>query len=1061
MINSKSVHVFIFFFLSVASVFGQKSAIYTDKDALYKQGLELFDKKQYVNAQKNFTEYILVGKTSTLKEDAQYYAAACAIELFNKDGEWLMKQFIEQYPGSIRLNQANFYLGKSNFRKKKYPETLEFLQKIDIYKLDKEQLAELYFKRGYSYYETGDNEKAKTDFYEIKDVDNRYAEPANYYYSHISYKEKNYETAMGGFKRLQNSETFGTVVPYYITQIYFIQGKYDIVTKEAPQLLKDSNHVQKADEINRMIGESYFNLKDYNSALSFLKKTSMGSSPAGNYALGYCYYKTNDCNYAVQYFEKATELKDSLAQNAWYHMADCYVKLGEKLKAKNAYYSAYQLNFDKRITEDALFSFAKLSYELDFSPYNDAVKAFTKYLKEYPASPRKDEVYNFLINVYSTSKNYDLAIKSIEGMSTIDPILKVTYQKLIYFKAVEYFNNSDYVNAEKQFKKSLSQNSDPKLNALCQYWLGEISYQRKDYTTAIDSWKKFQGMDGAVSLKEYDLSSYALGYAFFQRKERSENKNNDDYANANLSFRKFLLAKNKFEDDKVVDATLRTADCYFMNRDYPQAAEYYNKAIEANKLDVDYALYQKALCDGLNKKFSEKVNELKKIETRYPNSNYLSAAVNEIAKTYVQNLKDDENAILYYNKILKNYPNSSFAADANAQLGNIYYNRHEDDKAFGYYDKFVKSDPNSEAAKLIYENIKKIFTEKGKIDEMEKYFASIGNPLSENELERKTYDVAYDAFYNQKSCDAALPLWQTYIAKFPNGKHITEAQFNAAQCEYSKNNYEKALEGYNFVIQKQRGLYSEESYAKAAYIYYKDKKYAEALPLFQQLQEIAETPSNKSAGRLGAMRSAFYLNQYETALTECTKVLNTEKLSPQQLSEAKYIKAKCLFELGRLDDALIEFKAISKSAKNITGAEAYYHVALIQFKKQEYKEVEKTITKLIGFEYSNDDWNNKGMLLLADAYIAKADDADAEVILKTIIDNKPKQEYVDEAKKRLDALKAKQGEQQRGMESTSPNKDMKVDFNKSKKDEDLFDKMYKEYEQNKSVPTNTTVEQPK
>jgi tetratricopeptide (TPR) repeat protein len=568
-------------------------------------------------------------------------------------------------------------------------------------------------------------------------------------------------------------------------------------------------------------------------------------------------------------------------------------------------------------------------------------------------------------------------------------------------------------------------------------------------------------MDGAFSLKESDLSNYAMGYAYFQRKERSENKNNDDYANANIAFRKFLLSKSKFEEDKIVDATLRAADCYFMNKDYPQAAEYYNKVIEANKIDVDYALYQKAQCDGLNKKFSEKVNELKKIESRYPNSNYQSAAVNEIAKTYVNNLKDDENAIVYYNKILKNYPNSSFAADANAQLGNIYFNRKEDDKAFAYYDKFVKSDPNSEAAKLVYENIKKIFTEKGKIDEMEKYFASIGNPLSENELERKTYDVAYDAFYNQKSCETALPLWQNYISKFPNGKHITEAQFNAAECEYSKSNYEKALPGYKFVIEKQRGLYSEVSYAKAAYIYYKDKKYADALPLFQQLQEIAETPSNKSAGRFGAMRSAFYLNQFETALTECTKVLSTEKLSPQQQSEAKYIKAKSLFELNRLDDALIEFKAISKSAKNITGAEAYYHVALIHFKKQEHKEVEKTINKLISYEYSNDDWNNKGMLLLADMYLAKGDDADAQVILESIIDNKAKQEYIDEAKKRLDALKAKQNEQQRSSESADPNKDMKVDLNRSKKDEDLFDKMYKEYEQNKSVPTNTTVEQPK
>ena len=416
-IRTSALALFVFFSFNLLA---QKSAIFTDRDALFKQGLDLFDKKQFVQAQKSFTDYLANSNSRIQKTDAYYYSAACAIELFNKDGEWQMKQFVQKHQESNKINNANFYLGKSNFRKKKYPETIEFFEKVDIYKLDKEQLAELYFKRGYSYLEGGQDAKAKTDLYEIKDVDNKYAFPANYYFSHISYKEKNYEIALQGFTRLVGNETFGSVVPYYITQIYFIQGKYTQVVKEAPALLSDSANIQKEDEINRMIGESYFNLKDYTNALVYLKKTNLATGNAhGSYALGYCYYKINDCANAVINFEKVTTDKDSLSQSAWYHMADCYVKLGEKIKAKNSYYSAYQTNFDKKITEDALFGFAKLSYELDFSPFNDAVRAFTKYLKEYPTSPRKDEVYNFLINVYSTTKNYDLAIKSIEAIENI------------------------------------------------------------------------------------------------------------------------------------------------------------------------------------------------------------------------------------------------------------------------------------------------------------------------------------------------------------------------------------------------------------------------------------------------------------------------------------------------------------------------------------------------------------------------------------------------------------------------------------------------------------------
>lgn len=1058
LIKISVISLFAFFCLAG---YAQKTLIYQDKDALYKQGLDLFDKKQYVSAQKSFNEYAATSASYILKSDALYYAAACGIELFNRDSEWLMRQFIEKYPSSIKINSAYFYLGRSNFRKKKYPETLEFFEKVDVYKLDKEELAELYFKRGYSYLQTNNDAKAKADFFEIKDVDNKYAFPANYYYSHISYKEKNYEIALQGFTRLVGNETFGSVVPYYITQIYFIQGKYDKVVKEAPKLLSDSANIQKEGEINRMIGESYFNLKDFTNALTYLKKTEMGTglNAQGSYVLGYCYYKISDWNNAITNFEKATVTKDSLAQSAWYHMADCYIKTKEKLKAKNAYYSAYQLNFDKKITEDALFSFAKLSYELDFSPYNEAVKSFTNYLKEYPRSPHKDECYNFLVNVYSTTKNYDQAINSLESLESIDPILKVTYQKLIYFKGVEYFNNNDLNNAEKQFKKSLLQNSDMKLNSLNQYWLSEISYIRKDYSTAIDGWKKFQVTQGASQLVEYDLSNYALGYAYFQRKEA------DDYTNANISFRKFLLTKNTYDEHKISDANIRTADCYFMNRDFTQASEYYKIAISMGKTDVDYAIYQKALCDGLSKKYNEKVTELKKIETRYPQSNYMIAALNEIADTYYNNLKEEDNAIAYYEKILKNYPNSSFASNSYAQLGNIYYGRKQDDKALEYYDKFVKSDSKSDAAKDVLESVKKIFEAKGNVEEMEKYFVSVGNPLSENQIEKATYTSAYDAFYTQKNCDIAMPKWEAYISKFPNGKYITEAQFDYAECAYSKSMFDKAMAGYQYVIAKPRGIYSEVALTKASYLLFKDKKYAEALPLFQQLQDIAETPANKSAGRFGAMRCAFYLNQFELALTECTKVLATEKLTPQQTSEAKYIKAKSLYETNRLDDAMTEFKAMTKNAKNITGAEAYYYIAKIQFTKQDYKEVDKTVNKLISYEYSNDDWNNKGMLLLADSYLAKGEDANEQVILETVINSKPKQEYLDEAQKRLDALKAKQSAAAAAAASpanpASPNSAMKVEYNQSRQDSILFHRLSEDLEKPKQNETPTSSEQPK
>lgn len=1019
-------------------LFAQKTQLYLDKDATYKTAMELFDKKQYTAAQKAFVDYTaLIKGNALLKTDAEYYAAVCGIELFHKDGEWRMKEFIDRHPGSNKVKWGYFYLGKSNFRKKKYEESIQFLEKVDIYDLSKDNLAELYFKRGYSYFVTKKFEKAKTDLFEIKDVDNKYAHPANYYYSHILYQEKKYETALQGFNRLLNNETFGSVVPYYITQIYFIQGKFSEVVKKAPALLDDTAHVQKEGEINRMIGESYFNLKDFGNALTYFKKsetTGGGFNAQGSYEIGYCYYQIKDYKNAIINFEKATEVEDSLAQNAWYHLADCHVKMNSKTKARNAFYAASISSFDPKITEDALFSYAKLCYELSFAPYNDAVVAFQKYIKDYPGSSRKSEAYNYLINVYSTTKNYSQAIASIEKIQPLDPILKITYQKLIYFKAVEFFNNIDLDSASRYFKKSLAVNFDKTYNALSLYWLGEISYIKKDYVTAIETWKSFQLNEGAFSLKEYDLSNYNIGYAYFQQ------KNKNDYENANISFRKFLISKNSYDSKKVADANIRTADSYFMNNLYPQAADYYETAIALNKIDVDYCIFKRALCSGLLKNNQEKISDLKLLVSKYPKSNYSAAAIFEMAETYSKDLGDGDNAIVYYQNILDNYSNSSYVNSALAGIGLVYYNKKEDDKAFSYFDKIVKKDPKGSEAREVLPMIKKIFEAQGKIDEMTDYFNSVGNPLNTNEIESSLYEAAKEAYYNQKNCDVAMAKFGSYINKYPDGKYISEAHFCFAECAYSNSQYDKAQPSYQYIVNKSRGIYSETSLLKLTYILYKDKKYEEALPLYQKLEECAETPANKLSGRIGAMRSAFNLKNFEVALDFAIKVLNTEKITPQQTNEAKYDKAKSLFELSRFDDALLEFKAIHKSAKNITGAEALYHIAKIQLAKQDYTAVEKTITSLVGYEYSNDDWNTKGLLLLADSYIAKGDDTDAELMLQTVIDGKPKPEFIDEATAKLEKLKAKKSARML-LEQQNSN-EMKIEFKETKSDKDLFDKLY-------------------
>ena len=77
-----------------------------------------------------------------------------------------------------------------------------------------------------------------------------------------------------------------------------------------------------------------------------------------------------------------------LTQNASYHLADCYLRAGDKQAAMQAFAMASDESLDASIAEDALFNYAKLQYELGGGAFNGAINMLTRYIERYPSSPR-------------------------------------------------------------------------------------------------------------------------------------------------------------------------------------------------------------------------------------------------------------------------------------------------------------------------------------------------------------------------------------------------------------------------------------------------------------------------------------------------------------------------------------------------------------------------------------------------------------------------------------------------------------------------------------------------
>jgi len=799
----------------------------------------------------------------------------------------------------------------------------------------------------------------------------------------ILYGEKKYESALAGFQKLEKDPTFGAVVPYYIAQIYYLQHKYNDVLTYVPALL-DSASPKRAPEIARIIGESYFKQNKYKESIPYLERyrKTAALNRSDSYELGFAYYMSGDDDQAINSFKNAVGADDSLAQNAWYHMGNCYLKNDNKVFAQNAFSEASRLHFDRAIREDALFVFAELTYELSYSPFNEAIKALQQYIAEYPNSPRADEAWSYLVKINLVTKNYEDALKSIESIKNLHESLKPVYQQIAYNRGVELYNNFDYDNAMHLFAKSMKYPVDPITTALAKYWTAEASYQKAEkkgddnlYETAIENYKIYMVEPGAPRTRMYNSIEYNIGYSQFHLKE---------YGAAIIAFRKYVMQKNE-PSEKIANAYLRIADAYYVSKEFSNASEYYELAYQAKtgkNSDKDYALYQHGMTLGLIKKYDAKISGLTSLLNMYPKSTYAAASKYEVAHTYQLINKPDE-AIPYYQKLISENGGSPYVLKAYAQLGLIYDNKNDPDNALAYYKKVVKTDKNTDEARDAQLQIKQIYTDKKDDEGLKNWNESVGINLATSSYDSIAFKGAKD-FYLKEDCDQAGKYFGKYILKYPSGIFIADANYLKAECDLKAKNMDAALGGYNYILSLPPNKYTESSLRRAAAICFNRNDYKAAFDNYAKLENI---PQYALDARIGMMRSAWGLKDYDNAPIAANKVLTSDNVSADILNEAHLTIARSAIQKLNYDLAFNEYSLTLAGSKNENAAEAAYYLAQIKYIRKDYKEAEKSIFQMMKEQAGYKVWVGKAFLLLSDNYLALNDTFQAKFVLNNFIDH--------------------------------------------------------------------------
>jgi len=993
-IKSLYLHTLLLFSLLVCSEsYSQQPIQQLDPDAAWQKAMDLWNKEKYAAAQQLFIEVeaYYTEESSTRKADCQFHSAYCALKLYNKDAEFRFKRFIELNPEDPRDDLVYFLLARNNFERKKYSKSLEWLTQIDLNGLPKKYYSDYYYYNGFSLFKEDLYEDALLSFSENLSEGDPYHFPALYYTAYINYTNKHYQLALEQFQVLANEEGFSELVPYYVSQIFFLQERYlELIEYAEPWI--DEVSTKRKGEMARLLAEAFYYEGNYEKSLSYYAiyfNSPVQISRDDYYAYGYSLYKTEQYDAAITQFNRVINEKDSLTQIALLNMGDCYLKVDKLKYAQNAFKNASQFDFDETIKEEAFFNYAKLSYQLSFDPYDEAIRAFEAYLDTYPHSDKKDEAYIFLLNVYMKTKNYQSALSVIEKIKNPDYKVKSAYQLAVYNIAVEYYQQKNYDEALRWFQYVGKYDFEKVTLAESYFWQGELKFKKKNYRGAIDSYSQFIAATDSYQSKYFSRAYYGKAYSQLKLKA---------YTQALENFHQFLHFDKSKNKKLYADAEQRIGDIYFLQKNYSQAISYYNTALQKSDFDKDYALFQIAMSQGYLNELEEKIMTLHTLIDEVPESVYRPQAMFEIGNTYFE-MENYQMALDILEDLETNYPSSKLVAESYLKRGLIFIKLQDNESSKEAFLYVFENYPNSKAANEALISLKEVdiatFTRLAK----ETGYAGI----SEEDVDAANFEEAEEVYLSGNYERSAFLLGH-YLNGFPNGRFRQNAHYYKADCHIRLDQTDSALVQFEYLLEQPGNPYYENALYMAANLAKNINDDEKTYAYYQLLYQSTSDKQYQSEALDYMIALGYEYEEYLKVVQWAELVRSDSKRDDVERQEALLYEINAYLQLDEEQNASALIKEVNFELRDENTAELAYLKAKWLYEDAKYTEAEEALYFLLQNYGAYGEWRAKGFILLGDVYVALDDPFQAKATWQSVIDHHDGQDLVMLAQQKLDNL---------------------------------------------------------
>ena len=923
----------------------------------------------------------------------------CAIATFYVDplkGRALMLQYLDDYPESAKRDILAAYIAETYYYSKRFDLAHNWFTKADLDRLSPEERerALLYF--ALSAQETGDKDFALHILNSIKVTSKSHRSDAIFHLAAIDYYDNNLDAAYEGFKSIEMDDTYFLEVPYYLAGIYIKRGEYVRAEKLARLFLEYNSDKKQGIPMRHILGGALYGQFRYNEVIPTLNEyLSLCDEPQriAYYQLAMSLFNTGRLQEAIPLFNKCTDSNDVIAQNSYLHQGIIQLKLKDATKARMAFEQAAAMDCDNSIREEALYNYALCIHQTRYSPFAESVKVFERFLNEYPSSPHAAQVAKYLVELYMNTRNYDVALQSINKIKNPSAEILGAKQNILYRLGVQAFIDNNMPQAIEYLNSSISYSKySSKTHSDALYWRGEALYRLEDYKAAAKNYRAVLSLSSRNSTE----ALYSLAYTHFQQ---------GSYNDALDTFNRYLQAQSKEDNTKKADAYNRIGDCHFYNRNYTTASQFYLKAANTAPQHADYALYHAALSQGLLKDYAGKVETLNNLIKGSPNSSYAEQAYYEMGRSYVAQEKNNE-AIKTFNSLIKHYPKSSLARRAATEIAMIYNQEGNNSKAIAAYKQVIRNYPHSQEAQIAAQDLKNIYVEQGKIDEYVSFTESTPGIKSIESSERDTLTYASaEKIYGRQKYKEACEAFKHYLREFPNGSFTLDSHYYLGLIYYNQKAPNDALPHFDKVIAFPDNKYSEEAMAISSELYYQEKNYKKASELFTLLAAKTNDEARRRTCRMNIMRCEYILGNNKSVIENANALIADGNLSPEWEREVLYTRAKTQISLNEWNKAANDLAKLAKDTRSKQGAEAKYLLAQHYYNKKDYDKCETEILDYIEMGTSHSYWMARSFILLTDIYMAQKRNLEAKQYLLTLQNNyEGNDDIAQMIKERLDKL---------------------------------------------------------